>query len=126
MLNTLLLLAAYAVLAFGTLGVLGWMIIRIGALVGDCPASDARARAASLTIATGYLAIGAGGVVLGGAVAVFVELNLAATIAVLGFIVLCLGLGFSNAISTLRAVVVTPVVPDTDDVPSVPLDPVPE
>jgi len=101
-------LLIYAVAAFGTLSVLGWMILKIGTLLGDCPVSRARAKAASVTVATGYLAIGAGGVVLGGAAAVFAASELAAVIGMLGFVVLCLGLGFSNAIATLRAVTVLP------------------
>ena len=95
----------YPVLAFGTLGVLGWMILRIGALLGDCPQSQARARAAAVTIATGYLAIGAGGVILGAAAAVLAGAGLPVIIGVLGFVVLCLGLGFTNAVATLRAVI---------------------
>ena len=101
-------LALYALFAFGTLGVLGWMILRIGALLGDCPQSRARARAAAVTIATGFLAIGAGGVVLGGAAAVYLAGNLAFVVGILGFVILCLGLGFSNAVATLRAVIAPP------------------
>lgn len=116
-------LLTYVALAFGALGGLGWMILRIGSLLGDCPAAQARAKAASVTIATGYLAIGAGGVVLGGAAAVFVAPNVAGIVAVLGAVVLCLGLGFSNAVATLRAVIVPP--PEAKPAPEkVPLEPV--
>ena len=116
-------LITYIALSFGTLGILGWMILRIGALLGDCPASNARAKAASVTIATGYLAIGAGGVVLGGAAAVFVAPNVAGIVAILGAIVLCLGLGFSNAIATLRAVI-APAPSANPEPEQVPLEPV--
>ncbi|SLN53805.1 hypothetical protein [Pseudooctadecabacter jejudonensis] len=101
-------IAAYVLLSLAALCALGWMILKIGTLLGDCPAAQARAKAASVTIATGYLAIGAGGIVIGGAVAVFVAPAIAPLFAVLGFVILCLGLGFSNAISTLRAVIAPP------------------
>ena len=114
-----LALLIYALCAFGTLAVLGWMILKIGSLLGDCPLSRARAKAASVTIATGYLAIGAGGVVLGGAAAVYLSSEMVMVIGVLGFVMLCLGLGFSNAIATLRAVVAPPQAQERQD----PVDP---
>ncbi|MEL6960151.1 MAG: hypothetical protein AAGL89_14490 [Pseudomonadota bacterium] len=121
MLNALIYLIAYAVLSFSTLLALGWMVLRIGGLMGDCPAARDRAKAASVTIATGYIAIGAGGVVLGGAGVVFLGGQLAVALAMLGLVVLCLGLGFSNAISTLRAVLAPPA-PAKE--PQLPLEPV--
>lgn len=94
----------YIALGFGALAALATMILRIGALLGDCPQSRRTARAASVTIATGFAAIGAGGVILIGAVLPILEdAPLAAFLAALGFAALCLGLGFTQAVGTLRA-----------------------
>ena len=81
------------------------MILRIGALLGECPQSRATARAGAVTIATGFSAIGAGGVILiGAALALLAQAPMAGFLVALGFAALCLGLGFTHAISTLRAV----------------------
>ena len=60
--------AIYIALGFGALAALATMILRIGTLLGECPQSKRIARAASVTIATGFAAIGAGGLILVGAV----------------------------------------------------------
>lgn len=57
----------YITLGFAGLVALATMILRIGTLLGDCPQSRATARAGAVTIATGFCAIGAGGVILIGA-----------------------------------------------------------
>ena len=98
----------YIALAFGALAALATMILRIGALLGDCPQSRATAqptiRATAVTIATGLAAIGAGGVILIGAVLPpFADLPLAGFLGALSFAALCLGLGFTQAVGTLRA-----------------------
>ncbi|WP_415921380.1 hypothetical protein [Tateyamaria sp. SN6-1] len=94
----------YITLALGAVVALTLMILRIGALVGDCPVTQARARAVSITIATGFAAIGAGGVIMIGAVLpVLAEVPFAALMLALGFAALCLGLGFTHAMGTLRA-----------------------
>lgn len=100
----LLLATLYIALGFGALAALATMILRIGALLGECPQSKRTARAASVTIATGFAAIGAGGVILIGAVLpVLAEVPLAGFLGALGFAALCLGLGFTQAVGTLRA-----------------------
>ncbi len=60
----LLAILSYSILSLGTLAVLAFMILKIGRLIGDCPRSGAAARSAAVTIATGYSAIGAGGVLI--------------------------------------------------------------
>jgi hypothetical protein len=98
------LAALYIALAFGALAALAIMILRIGALLGECPQSRATARAAAITIATGFAAIGAGGVILiGAALPLVANAPLAGFLAALGFAALCLGLGFTQAVGTLRA-----------------------
>ena len=100
----LLLATLYIVLGFGGLAALAIMILRIGALLGECPQSKRTARAASIAIATGFAAIGAGGVILiGAALPIMEQAPLAGFLGALGFAALCLGLGFTQAVGTLRA-----------------------
>lgn len=81
------------------------MILKIGKLLGDCPASGRAARAASVTIATGYGMIGLGGVALIGAASALLDMGAIGLLPSLGLAALCLGLGFGHAIATLRAVI---------------------
>ena len=83
----------YFNLALGAVAALTLMILRIGALVGDCPQNRERAHAIAVTIATGFAAIGAGGVILLGAVLPMLpEAPYAALLLALGFAALCLSL----------------------------------
>ena len=101
----LILATLYITLGFGALAALALMILRIGDLLGECPLSRATARAGAVTIATGFSAIGAGGVILIGAVLpLLAEVPLAGFLGACGFAALCLGLGFTHAVATLRAV----------------------
>ncbi|MEQ6201764.1 hypothetical protein ABMC88_01800 [Sulfitobacter sp. HNIBRBA2951] len=94
----------YIALGFGALAALATMILRIGDMLGQCPQSRATARAAAVTIATGFAAIGAGGVILiGAALPLLAQAPLAGFLGALGFAALCLGLGFTQAVGTLRA-----------------------
>ena len=94
----------YIALGFGALAALAIMILRIGTLLGECPQSRATARAAAVTIATGFAAIGAGGVILiGAALPLLAQAPMAGFLGALGFAALCLGLGFTQAVGTLRA-----------------------
>lgn len=101
-----LLALSYIILAFGGLTALCIMILRIGAMIGTCPDTGTATRAAAVTITTGFAAIGAGGVILIGAV---LPLNAGhpavAFLCAAGFASLCLGLGFTHAIGTLRVVI---------------------
>jgi len=106
----------YFPIALSILLALYLMILRIGALVGACPDSQRLAEAAAVTIATGFAAIGAGGIALVGAVIPLLpQIPLTALMAALGFIALCLGLGFAHAVGTLRAVVLAGVQADVQD-----------
>jgi len=94
----------YILFALSAVGALTLMILRIGAMVGDCPASTARARAVSITIATGFAAIGSGGAIMIGAILPFMaQAPFAGLLLALGFAALCLGLGFTHAMGTLQA-----------------------
>lgn len=106
----ILIALTYVVLAFGALTALCLMILRIGRMLGDCPQTRATARAGAVTIATGFAAIGAGGVILiGAALPMIPEAPFAAFLLALGFAALCLGLGFTHAVGTLRAVIANPL-----------------
>ncbi|KEJ88885.1 hypothetical protein [Sulfitobacter donghicola] len=101
----IVLAVLYIILGFGALTALAAMILRIGTLLGQCPESSAAIRAAAVTIATGFAAIGAGGVILIGAVLPLLnDAPMVGFLAALGFAALCLGLGFTQAVGTLRAV----------------------
>lgn len=105
-----LLALLYVALSFACLATLSVMILRIGAMLAVCPQTGDAARAAAVTIATGFAAIGAGGVILIGALLpMFPEPALATFLLSLGLASLCLGLGFTHAIATLRAVINGPL-----------------
>jgi hypothetical protein len=98
------LAALYIALAFGALASLAFMILRIGQLLSECPKNGPIIRAGAITIATGFAAIGAGGVVLIGAILPLLSnAPFAGFLGALGLATLCLGLGFINAVGTLRA-----------------------
>lgn len=97
----------YIPLALSAVVALTLMILHIGALVGDCPVTRARAQAVAVTVATGFATIGAGSVIMIGAVLpVLGDAPLVGLMLALGFAALCLGLGFTHAMGTLRAALV--------------------
>ena len=101
----LILALLYIALGFGALAALAVMILRIGSLLGECPQSRAIARTGAVTIATGFSAIGAGGVILIGAtLPLLADAPMVGFLTALGLAALCLGLGFTQAIGTLCAV----------------------
>jgi len=101
----------YFPLAIGTLVALATMILKVGKSMDACPDSPATVRPAALTIVTGFVSMGLGGVVVIGAAMVALDLGAAFTLlAGLGLACLTLGVGFSHSVATLRAVT-TPVVP---------------
>jgi hypothetical protein len=107
-----LALLAYFAIALGTLVALARMIVLIGQGMGDCPDTGRMARAAGTSIATGYLAIGMGGVVLiAAAIPALAGGSIAATGVIVlltaGFASLMLGLGFAHAVRTLRLLVLS-------------------
>jgi len=94
-------------LALGVLGVtaLSLIILRIGTLMSDCPQTGSAARVTALTICTGFAAIGLGVVVLIGALLpILSDMPLLALLTCTGLASLCLGLGFTQAVATFRAV----------------------
>ena len=96
----------YFAAALSVLVALAAMILRIGTVLGTCPDKGAAARAGAISIATGFTAIGAGAVTLIAALLPIFGLDLIALYLCLGGATLALGLGFSNAVATLRAVMV--------------------
>lgn len=79
------------------------MILIIGTMQQTCPENGAVARLVSVTVATGYCAIGAGGILLiAAAMPVLVDIPLVGLFVGLGLAFLCLGLGFSHAVNTVR------------------------
>lgn len=108
---------AYLSVALTALAGLTLMIVMIARALADCPDMAPRAKAAGITIATGYFAIGGGAVLLIGA---FVTLDPEFTTAIfcMGLACLVLGLGFTQAVTTLRAVLT--------DAPPAPCNPWPE
>lgn len=97
-------LFAYLSVGLLVLGGLAVMIYRIAAEAGKCPQTGTAARAAGVTITTGFLAIGGGATLL---IATLIVLgpNPAMAVFAMGLNSLILGLGFTQAVSTLRAVV---------------------
>ena len=98
-------LVLYFIFALAFLAALSGMILKISRALADCPQTGQVARAAGVTIATGYAAIGGGGVALVGSALPVVQGGAPATIFAIGFAALVLGLGFAHAVSTLRAAV---------------------
>ncbi len=116
-----MLLSLYFALALALTITLAGMILKVGTLLGECPDSGRAAKAAAVTIATGYTAVGFGGLILIGAGYVAIAPGeLAGLLGALGLASLCLGLGFSNAVVTLRAVVDRAMTPPRPEAPAVP------
>jgi hypothetical protein len=108
-----LAILAYFAIALGTLVALARMIILIGRSIGDCPQTGRRAITAATSIATGYLAIGMGGVILIAASIPAMNPQDPASQAIVvlfnaGLASLILGLGFTHALRTLRSVISLP------------------
>jgi len=101
----LLVLATYTLISLTVLTVLACMILKIGTMLADCPKRGPVIRSAAVTVATGFGAIGAGGVLLIAGVLPLLGNDAAlALMAALGLAAICLGLGFSHAVTILRAV----------------------
>lgn len=108
----LMIFVCYFAIALATLAGLTVMILRIGAMMSDCPISGATARSASITIATGFAAIGLGGVTLAAILLpMLIDAPAVALLAALGLACLALGLGFTQAVATLRVVVTEALAP---------------
>lgn len=93
----------YLALGLGITAILTAMIVKIGRSMHDCPQNGAAARTLTITTATGFAAIGAGGVLLAGAALPLANQGLPMALPlVTGFVTLCLGLGFLRAMEALR------------------------
>ncbi len=102
-----LLFTAYFLVTAISLAGLSYMIFRIGEALSDCPATGRAAKAGSLTIVTGFVAIGTGAVMIiaAGVFTALAGINVETVLAAIGVSLLGLGLGFTHAIATLRDVV---------------------
>lgn len=121
-----MMLLTYLTVALLALIGLSVMILTISRALADCPETGRRARAAGITIATGYLAIGGGAVLLIGALATL-QADLGLLVFTLGLACVVLGLGFTQAVTTLRAVVDAGARPQQNPFPEgteVPMEPV--
>lgn len=97
---------SYFALALTIVFALAAMILKIGQMLGDCPQTGAAARAAAVTITTGFVAIGIGMVLLIFTAIMLMDGDaLLSFLTALGLAAMALGLGFTHAVSTLRAVV---------------------
>lgn len=107
----------YISLSLAAVCALSVMILRIGALMVACPENGPAVRVATVTVATGFGAIGTGGAILIGALLPLLPSTpLASLLLALGLAALCLGLGFTQAVATLRAVLM-PAAPPQPVVP---------
>jgi len=102
-----LILASFFLVTAIALAGLSYMIFQIGHALSDCPTTGRAARAGSLTIVTGFIAIGTGAVMImaAGVFTTFASIGIEAAFAAIGLSLLGLGLGFTHAIATLRDVV---------------------
>ena len=97
----------YFLIAACALAALSFMIFKIGDALADCPTTGRAAKAGSLTIVTGFVAIGSGAVLIiaAGVFVALADIAVEGVMAALGLSILCLGLGFTHAVATLRDVV---------------------
>jgi hypothetical protein len=98
-------LVIYFIFAFAFLAALTGMIVQISRQIAECPETGTAARASGVVIATGYAAIGAGFVLLVGSALPVVKGGTPAVLFAIGFAAVVLGLGFTNAVMTLRRAV---------------------
>jgi len=93
----------YLALGLGITAILTTMILKIGRTMHDCPQNGPTARTLTITTATGFAAIGTGGVLLAGAALPFAGNAVPMALPlVAGFVTLCLGLGFLRAMEAVR------------------------
>ena len=94
----------YIAFALAAVIALTLMILRIGAMMADCPQNGPAARISTVSVATGFAAIGSGGAILIGALLpIFPHAPALGLTLALGLAALCLGLGFTQALANLRA-----------------------
>lgn len=116
-------LLTYFALTLTVLIALAAMIQKIAGALADCPEKGRRARAAGLTIASGFLALGAGAVLMIASLPAL-DQQYVTIIFAMGLACVILGLGFTHAVRTLRNVVeAAPKLAGGADAP-VPMEPV--
>lgn len=98
---TYLLFSTYFGIALLVLCLLALAILRIGEML---PGAAPCTRVAAMTIATGFAAIGLGAIIAVAAAIAMSDVSLVIFLAATGGITVALGLGFSNAVTTMRAV----------------------
>ncbi|MCU0800863.1 MAG: hypothetical protein MUD11_03660 [Rhodobacteraceae bacterium] len=109
-----LAILGYFTVTLATLLALARMILHVGRAIEGCAQTGAAARGAGLAIASGFVAIGLGGIILLAAgIPAFAHSANAAELAVVtlltvGLACLTLGLGFAHALGNLRSIVQPP------------------
>ncbi len=121
-----MILLAYFAVTLAALAGLTAMILAVAKTLGQCPDAGPRARAAGLTIVTGYLSIGGGAVLL---ITTLPAIGAEAGILIfaMGLACVILGLGFTQAVTTLRTVLspaAQPAAHNRPKVEDVPMEPV--
>lgn len=100
--SNLFALYLYFGVGLAALACLSTMILLIGRDLATCPVRGRALRVGSISTATGFAAIGLGGLILAvPAVTLFAESATGLFIA-LGLVLIALGLGFTNAVAILR------------------------
>ncbi|MEM8979458.1 MAG: hypothetical protein AAGD04_08230 [Pseudomonadota bacterium] len=98
-------LAIFFPFSMAILACLCFVILDLGRRMEDCPVTGQAAPPAAIAIAVAFVAIGFGGVGLGAAALIALQdFGLVGVFGLLGFMSLCLGLGFSNAVAHLKMV----------------------
>jgi hypothetical protein len=109
-----LAVVGYFTVTIATLLALARIILQVGLLMGDCPQTGSAVRAGAVAVASGFVAIGLGGVILtASAIPALANQAQPSELAVvvlltIGFACLTLGLGFAHALRNLRAIVQPP------------------
>ena len=101
----LITLATFLGLSLMALITMVIMILKIADMIGPCPVTSASPRVVAAPIAASYGAIGLGGIlILAAMLPVADDLIQLAAIAALGLVAVCLGLGFTQAVTALKAI----------------------
>ncbi len=101
----LITLATFLGLSVLALVIMVMMILKIADMIGPCPVTAASPRVVAAPIAASYGAIGLGGIlILAAMLPVADDLIQLAAIAALGLVAVCLGLGFTQAVTALKAI----------------------
>lgn len=101
----LTILAIYLGISILGLIIMVAMIIKIADMIGPCPKTGASARVIAAPIAASYASIGLGGIlILAALLPIAGEFGQLSSLAALGLVAVCLGLGFTQAVTALKAI----------------------